>query len=258
MLPLGRDPPGGSGGTDTPGEGDDPTPSPQSGAARARREAVSQEADGPELPRLSSLAGRSRPALARTAESGVRMGVASILAHGVRRGNPSVAVNAAIGLGGTFLPEAVERRYGVRLHPWQRVYVETAMLTHATGMLGPYDEVWWWDHLTHTHSASILASVVIAASRREGRDPTVPVLASVVGLGALWELAEYLIHEFSPRFGLDPLLVSYGRDDVLLDICFDVIGGLLALQFAERALENVLEDEDERRGVDADPETALG
>lgn len=169
-------------------------------------------------------------------EHGSRYALLTVFLVGLRRRDPGAIVNAAIAAIGTYLPDFVERAYGVELRPWQRAYVNTAMVTHAVGMLGPYDEVWWWDHLTHAHSSSILGGIVYAASRRRGHDPGPRVVAVVVCLGLLWELAEYAIHATANRLGLEPILVTYGPKDTLLDIVFDLIGALLVLAFGDRVL----------------------
>ncbi|WP_318570738.1 hypothetical protein [Salinigranum marinum] len=182
----------------------------------------------------------SQTPLTDAAERGIRVALVAVAVVGVRRRDPSAVANAAVALAGTFLPDAVERRYAVTFRPWQRLYTESAMLTHAVGMLGPYDDVWWWDHLTHTHSATLLGGVVHAVARRRDRDPLPHVLAGVAGGGALWELAEYATHGLSRRIGFDPVLVSYGRTDTLLDLLFNLVGALLVVAFADRLVGNLV------------------
>jgi hypothetical protein len=111
-------------------------------------------------------------------------------------------------------------------------------------MLGPYDDVWWWDHLTHAYSATLLGGIVHVAARRRGSDPRPRVLAAVTVAGVLWELLEYVIHSVSRRLGLEPLLVSYGQYDVVFDIVFDLVGALLTLVFGDALLGNFF-DRDE-------------
>ncbi|WP_049913462.1 hypothetical protein [Haloferax prahovense] len=182
----------------------------------------------------SDSAGRRRP------DDGIRAAIVAVFLTGLRRRNPAAMVNAVFALAGTFLPVAVERLAGVEFRPWQRLYVESAMLTHSVGMLGPYDDVWWWDHLTHAHSATILGGVVYVLSRRRGRDPSTRVLAVVVCAGVLWELAEYAIHRGADALGIEPVLVSYGRVDTALDLVFNLVGAALVVLFGDRALTNLV------------------
>jgi hypothetical protein len=177
--------------------------------------------------------------MTRTTERVVRNSLLAVFVVGLRRRDPGTVVNAALALAGTYLPGFVERRYNVAFRPWQRVYTETAMLTHAVGMLGPYEETWWWDHLTHTHSATLLGGLVHTAARRRGRDPRLHALAATVCGGVLWELVEYAVHAVATRLGLEPVLVPYGRRDTLLDLLFDLLGALLVLAFGDSLLRNL-------------------
>ena len=175
----------------------------------------------------------------RTIERGIRYALLSVFVAGIRRRNPGAVVNAIVAVIGTYIPDIIEWTSDVELRPWQRVYVNTAMVTHAVGMLGPYDEVWWWDHLTHAHTATILGSVVFALSRRQGRDPRPRVVAVVACLGVLWELLEYTIHLVARRVGFEPILITYGAKDTALDLVFDLVGALLVLAFGDRVLGNL-------------------
>ncbi|WP_049907653.1 hypothetical protein [Haloferax elongans] len=172
-------------------------------------------------------------------ERGIRYAIVAVFLVGLRRRKLAAVVNAVISLAGTFVPSAVERLCGVEFRPWQRVYIESAMFTHSVGMLGPYDDVWWWDHLTHTHSASILAGVVHVVARRRGRDPNTRVLAVVVCLGLLWELVELAIHTGADRLDIDPVLVSYGHEDTAWDLVFNLLGAFLVLVFGDHFLDNL-------------------
>lgn len=172
----------------------------------------------------------------------VRYGLVSVLMIGFQQRNPSVVVNAVLALVATFLPDLIEHHYDMAFRPWQRMYAAIAMLMHAIGMVGPYDEVWWWDHLTHTHSATLLSGIVYTLSRRRGRDPRRDVVSVVVCAGTLWELMEYVIHVIANRLGFEPVLVSYGPIDTFLDLLFNLVGALLVLVFGDSALENLIDN----------------
>ncbi|MFC4541381.1 hypothetical protein ACFO5R_05515 [Halosolutus amylolyticus] len=177
--------------------------------------------------------------MTQVVERGLRCSILAVFVAGCRRRDPAAIVNALVSLAATYLPGFVERWYDVEFHPWQRVYAETAMVTHAAGMLGPYDDVWWWDHLTHTHSATLLGGLTYVVSRRRDRDPRPRVIAVVVCAGILWEVVEYVIHATADRLGLEPVLVSYGKRDTALDLVFNLVGALLVLAFGDRVLENL-------------------
>lgn len=172
-------------------------------------------------------------------ERGVRYGLLMVFVTGIRRGDPGAVVNAVAGVVGTYVPDFVEWTFDVELRSWHRAYIETAMITHAIGMLGPYEDVWWWDHLTHTHSATIIGGAAYVVSRRQGRDPRPRVIAAVVCLGLLWELLEYAIQAVARWLGVDAILVPYGAKDTALDLVFDLVGAMLVLAVGDRVLDDL-------------------
>jgi hypothetical protein len=182
----------------------------------------------------------TRRSVTQEAEDGIRYALVAVIIIALRQRNVGAVANAVVAIAGTYLPGIVEDRYEVEFLPWQRAYTATAMLTHAVGMLGPYEDTWWWDHLTHTHSATLLAGIVHVISRRHGKDPRTRVLAVVGCVGILWELMEYSIHATANRVGLEPILISYGNKDTLLDLCFDVFGALVVLVLGDRMLQNFI------------------
>lgn len=185
-----------------------------------------------------------RTTAASTAEQWIRYAIVAVFVAGVRRRNPGAVANAAVSLAVSYLPGTIERRYGVEFRPWQRVYAVTAMFTHSLGMLGPYDDMWWWDHLTHAHTATLLGGLVHAGARRRGFDPRPRVIAAVVVCGTLWELVEYAIHAVARRLGVEPILVSYGRRDTALDLLFNLVGALLVLVLGDPLLRNFTRGDD--------------
>ncbi|WP_276301886.1 hypothetical protein [Halorussus lipolyticus] len=180
----------------------------------------------------------TRAVAMRAIERVVRYGIVTVFGAGFRRRNPGAVVNAVFAFAATYVPDVLERRYGVEFRPWQRLYASVAMLAHAVGMLGPYDDTWWWDHVTHLLSSTLLAGLVHAAADRRDKNPRPRVLGAIAVAGVVWELLEYVIHAVSERLGIDPLLVSYSRRDTLLDLVFNLLGALVVLAFGDRLLRN--------------------
>lgn len=119
------------------------------------------------------------------------------------------------------------RYAGIGVPPWQRVYISTALFLHPIGGLyGLYKDIWWYDHLTHFLSATLVASIgyVLARSHAHRAQPHpwfVPVftVAFVLAAGFVWELAE----------PLTPFLTVYGPNDTWWDYVFNLLGGLLVV-----------------------------
>jgi hypothetical protein len=184
------------------------------------------------------MTGITWPSVARTVERSVRYAIVGVFGVGLRRRNWGAVVNAVLALVATSLPDALERQYGVEFRPWQRLYASVSMLTHAVGMLGPYDEEGWWDHVTHTLSATLFGGFVYAAAHRRDRYPRLRVLAAIGCGGVVWELLEYAIHAISDRLGVESVLVPYSARDTALDLVFNFLGALLVLAFGDRFLRN--------------------
>ena len=178
------------------------------------------------------------PSVVRTVERGVRYAIVAVFGVGLRQRNWGAVVNAVLALVAASLPDALERQYDVDFRPWQRLYAGVAMLTHAVGMLGPYDEQGWWDHVTHTFSATLLGGVVYVVAHRRDRDPRPRVLAAIGVGGLVWELLEYAVHAISDRLGVESILVPYSTRDTLLDLVFNLVGAALVLAFGDRLLRN--------------------
>lgn len=132
-------------------------------------------------------------------------------------------------------PPLLRRVFGIRLRPWQITYISVALFLHPMGGLYRlYSTVWYFDHVTHTLSATLVAAIgyvlIAAYNRRTGSLPGVfvPVytLAFVMTAGVLWELIETWT----------PILTVYGHNDTALDYVFDAVGGLLVAIFGPMVL----------------------
>lgn len=184
---------------------------------------------------------------ARYVVRGMQAAVLAVLAIGVATRNPSVVVNAGLGLLVTLVPGVLERDYSVTLGPMPALWVTAAVLLHSVGMLGLYDAVVWWDHLTHTLSAAVVAgaayAVVHAVDEHEPRVALPPafmgvfLLVTTVGLGVVWETMEFAVRELAIAVGMDPVLVVYGVDDTIVDLVYDGLGGLLVAWFGTGRLD---------------------
>ena len=152
-------------------------------------------------------------------------------------GNLVLAVNALAGFVVTLFPWVGRRAWGIRLTSPIVLWLGVAVLFHTVGMAGWYETVWWWDHLTHTLSAALLAALadtgirlLAAASDRITLPPAfrlVLVLVLTLAAGVLWEVMEFLGRMLATWYGHQPLLVQYGLADTVLDLAFDGLGALL-------------------------------
>ena len=136
-------------------------------------------------------------------------------------------------------PPFLRRAFDVRLRPWQTVYVSIPVFLHPMGgLFGWYSTVWWFDHLTHTASATLVASIGFTLARAHASRSAdassrvhrwfVPAftIAFVMAAGFVWEVVETYT----------PLLSVYGPNDTFWDYVFDFVGGLVVLALGDRLL----------------------
>ena len=185
---------------------------------------------------------------------------------GIDRGNPGVIVNCSVSLLVTYLPGVLERDYDLPLDPGLTLWITAAAFFHAVGVGGApgidvnlYRTLWWWDHVTHALSSSVVAAVgytVVRALDEHSPAIAIPdrltvvfVLIFVAAFGVVWEVIE-----FSLGLVAGPtVLVQYGLDDTMADLAFDLLGGLIVGVWGTAHLTDAvgsLSDRlDTRRGV---------
>lgn len=177
--------------------------------------------------------------------------IITALLAGIRRRNPSVITNGVVSFVFAVMPRYLENQYKVRFRPWQRLWVSAAALVHTLGILGPYDRIWWWDHLTHVLSGIVIAGgadVVVRAERQKAGESSVSprfraafIAGMTLAFGVLWELLEYVVHTVANREGFEPPLVHYSRLDTVEDVIFDLLAAEIVILFGRQALSNVVE-----------------
>lgn len=163
--------------------------------------------------------------------------ILALVVAGMASGEFVLVVNGLIGLGTTGLPWAIQRYGDVTISPPFVFWIAVAVLLHTLGMAGPYETIWWWDHLTHTLSAALLASVAYALTRTLEEHSTVISLPAdfrflfvvifALAAGVLWEVLEFLGREGARWLGHQPVLVQYGLQDTVLDLLFDGAGAVI-------------------------------
>ncbi|WP_254538319.1 hypothetical protein [Halomarina litorea] len=173
----------------------------------------------------------------RLASRAMQVGIALMLALGVVTLNLSVVVNGGLALAATALPAVLRRDYRLPLNAGLTLWITSALFLHTVGMFGFYDDLWWWDHMTHTLSATIIAATGYVAARAvdvHSEDIHLPrgflfvyIVLFTLALGVLWEVMEFAVRVGADVLGLDPVLIQYGLSDSLLDLVFDTVGAVV-------------------------------
>lgn len=174
----------------------------------------------------------------------LQVAIFAAFVEGVRRRSVSVAVNALVALCATLFPAFVEFALrgaagSIGFSSELSLWIGVAGILHSLGMLGLYESTWWWDHLTHTVSSTLVAALVYAGVLVISRQtPSVGLstagIASLTliftfAIGVFWELIELVARDIGERYDIEPVLVHYGWHDTALDLGFDVLGALLII-----------------------------
>lgn len=176
-----------------------------------------------------------------------QLGILGILVEAIRRHDMAAAVNAVVSFIVATLPAAIAflsptvLGRSVTFGPELPLWLAMAGLFHSYGMLGPYDSIWWWDYLTHTISAALVAALIYGAlvvvvgrpGPFESLSGLVPALTVgfTLAAGIFWELIELVARAVGDYLDIEPVLVHYGRRDTALDLVFDLVGALVVVLF---------------------------
>jgi hypothetical protein len=199
----------------------------------------------------------------------MQVGLAGMFGVGVTTGNTGVIVNTAVALGVTLLPPVLERDLGLPMDAGLTLWITTAVFLHGLGTVplpgsefSFYRSLWWWDHLTHALSSSIVAATGYATARAfdehsdavrlPSRFMFVFILIVVLAFGVFWEVIEFSLAEFATLVGGDAPLTQYGLEDTMLDLVFDTVGAVVVAVWGTAHLTQVVDALRERfdsRGV---------
>lgn len=172
---------------------------------------------------------------------------------GLDRGNVGIVVNAGLAFLVTLLPAMLERDYDIPMDAGLTLWITTAVFLHAVGTLGPYraeSTFWWWDHLTHALSSSLVAAIGYSTLRAldlHTEDIYLPprftfvfILLFVVAFGVVWEVVEFAVGGLGSVFGEQAVLTQYGLDDTMLDLLFNTLGGVIVAAWGGAYLSDVV------------------
>jgi len=193
----------------------------------------------------------------RQASYGMEMLMLGILMVGIETGSTGVIVNTGFGLLVAQLPALLERDYGIALDSGLTLWITTAVFLHAVGVIGLpwadanfYKTIWWWDHLTHALSSSIVAAIgytTVRALDRHSEDIYVPprfmfvfILMFVLAFGVAWEVLEFTITLAAEATGNATILTQFGLEDTMLDLVFDTIGAVVVAVWGTAHLTGVV------------------
>ncbi len=160
-----------------------------------------------------------------------------LLGYGVVTVQVGVAAYGGFALAVTLLPAAVRREYGYTMDAGLVLWITIAVTLHIIGSLGAYQRYQWYDEIAHTVSATVIAGFGYAALRAfedhteaidvPGTFEKLFIVVFVLATGVLWEIIEFASGGMADLLGMRGPLVVYGIDDIVTDMIFNGVGGLV-------------------------------
>ena len=187
----------------------------------------------------------------------MELSLVGMLFIGIERGSTGIIVNTGIGLLVAQLPAVLERDYEIPLDTALTLWITGAVWLHALGTVGLpgaeanfYATIWWWDHVTHALSSSIVAAAGYTTVRSldshsdaihiPPRFMFVFILLFVLAFGVFWEVIEFAVSQGAAMLGTGTVLTQYGLGDTMLDLVFDTIGAVIVAVWGTAHLNDVV------------------
>lgn len=194
----------------------------------------------------------------KQASYAMEVGLVGIMFVGLWTGRTTVFVNALIGFGVTQIPPLLERDYDIPMDPALTLWITSAVFLHAFGVAGLpgaeqnlYGQQWWFDHVTHALSSSVVAAVGYATARALDRHSPnihlpqrfmfVYIVLFVIAFGVIWEVIEFSLGELARLRGNTALLNQHGLEDTMLDLVFDSVGAIIVAVWGTVHLDDISE-----------------
>lgn len=173
----------------------------------------------------------------------------AIAAFALVTGDSTLFVNSGGPLAITFLPALLRREYGYAMDTGLAVWITLAATLHAVGAFGLYQSVGWYDSVTHTVSATLVAGMGYAVargverhSRAVGFNPEFRatfLVLFVLAVGVVWEIAEFASGGLASTVGGEAVLAQYGTSDIVNDLVFNTLGAVLVAVWSTTHFEGV-------------------
>lgn len=167
----------------------------------------------------------------------LQVALAAIVVYGFVILQFELVLNAGLPLAVTFLPALLRREYSYTMDAGLVLLLSVAVFLHALGSLGLYVQYSWYDEITHTVSAVLVAGIgyaTLTALERHSSEIDLPpklrgifILVFVLAFSVAWEVFEFGAVWLSRLLGVTSPVKVFGIDDIVTDMIFNVVGGII-------------------------------
>ncbi len=180
----------------------------------------------------------------------LQVALAVIAVYGLVRLQFALALNAGLPLAVTFLPAVLRREYHYTMDAGLVLLLSVAVFLHALGSLGLYVQYSWYDEITHTVSAILVAGIgyaTLTALERHSSEIHLPpklrgvfILVFVLAFSVAWEVFEFGAVWLSHLVGVTSPVEVFGIDDIVTDMIFNVVGGLIVAVWGAKYFDDLV------------------
>ena len=168
----------------------------------------------------------------KLASRAMQAGMLGVALAGVLTANYTWLPASVLCLFISIIPSIFRRDLEIVLPFELNFWIVLALFLHVIGgFSGFYDNVPYWDHITHAMSASLIAAlgfVVVVSVDKYVETIYLPrpflalfIIMFTMAFGVIWELMEFLNDQvFGTR-------LQYNLDDTMVDMMFDAFGGFV-------------------------------
>lgn len=168
---------------------------------------------------------------------GMQFALLGLLAYGLATLQLGMAANGGLALAVTLLPALLCREYGYSMDVGLGLWITVAVFLHVMGSLGLYSWFSWYDEITHTISATVIAGTGYAVLRAfechsdeidvSSDFRAVFIVVFVLAFGVIWEVFEFASVQVSHVIGVGSPVTVYGIDDIVTDMIFNTVGAVV-------------------------------
>lgn len=175
-----------------------------------------------------------------------------LFALSLYQGDLYAALSSLFAFGLMSIPLFLRKRRIAAIPLELNLWIFIALFLHNLGLLASYyDDIWWWDKLTHFLSTSLIAGfgliVIVIVDKYVDSIHLPPRMLSffivvfVMAMGVLWEIIEFAFDTFVGT------RMQYSLYDTVMDLVFNLLGGLMVavlgpIYLRHRSVESLIED----------------